>query len=215
MIILDEVMNEILLKVVLMFDLTIINHNKAIEALISGDHHLALEVIESDEKINQLEQQINYDVMLAIAKHQPVARDLRYLIAMIKVANDVERIGDYAKSNAKTAIINSDRTFLTTIFLKNMKRMGDIIARLLEDSKQAFLNVDVDKAYSLVREDNSLVKILNETLENNPFEEIKDNNVESFVSINGVIRTLERTRGHLANICEATIFVGNGEFVEL
>lgn len=213
--ILDEVIDGILASLIDMFDRTIEAHKNAIKSLIEGDNKKALLVLENDEFINQLEEQINYDVMIAIAKYQPVASDLRRLIAIIKVANDLERIADYAKTIAKTAILNSDQTFLSELFLKNSLKMSNIVVDLLKQSKQAFIEQDVDYAYDIIQKETEINKLLKETIASNPFSLIKDDNVESYMLLMGVLRTLERARGHLANICEATIFVGNGEFIEL
>src|SRR5690606_28838540 len=78
--------------------------NKSMEALISQDVDAALEVIEDDKEINQLEEYINDRVILLIAKQSPVATDLRRLIVTIKVASDMERVGDYAVNIAKETI---------------------------------------------------------------------------------------------------------------
>lgn len=212
---LDEVINTMVGSLEEMFIKTITAHKNAIQSLIQSDNKKAMKVVENDEEINRLEQQINYDVMIAIAKYQPVATDLRKVIALIKVANDLERIGDYAKTIAKTAIVNSNRTFLTETFLTNSLKMSNIIVSLLEKSQKAFVDQDVDYAYDIIKNETELVKLMKEAFADNPFSLIKNANVESYVLLMGVLRTLERSRGHLANICEATIFVGNGEFIEL
>ncbi|MDL2211373.1 phosphate signaling complex protein PhoU [Erysipelotrichaceae bacterium OttesenSCG-928-M19] len=215
MIMLDEVLDGIIVSLSEMFEKTTQAHRHAIQALIQKDNKKALIVLDGDEHINQLEEQINYDVMLAIAKYQPVASDLRKLIAIIKVANDLERIGDYAKTIAKTAILNCDETFLNETFLKNSLKMSNIVIDLLEKAREAFIRQDVDYAYEIIQSENQLGGLLRETIASNPFSLIKDDNVESYMLLMGVLRTLERSRGHLANICEATIFIGNGKFVEL
>ena len=213
--ILDEVVEQIMESLADMFDKVMVAHQDAIQSLVQNDNKKALKVIENDDAINRLEEQLNYDVMIAIAKYQPVASDLRKLIAILKVANNLERIGDYAKTIAKAAILNSDKTFLSELFLKNSLKMTAIVIRLLGESKNAFINQDVDESYRIIQEENQIEGLLRETISSNPFCEIKDENVESFMRLMGVIRTIERSRGHLANICEATIFVGNGEFIEL
>ncbi|MDF9867493.1 phosphate transport system protein [Bacilli bacterium PM5-3] len=212
---LDDVINSIIESLSEMFDSTIEAQKNAIQSLVQEDNKKAMSVIDGDEAINRLEEQLNYDVMIAIAKYQPVASDLRKLIAIIKVANDLERIGDYAKTISKTAILNCDKTFLNETFLKNSLKMSNIIIDLLEKAKNAFIDGDVDGAYDIIKNENQLQDLLKETISSNPFCLIEDENVESFMLLMGVIRTLERSRGHLANICEAIIFVGNGKFIEL
>ncbi|MGL4382330.1 MAG: phosphate signaling complex PhoU family protein, partial [Bacilli bacterium] len=84
----------------------ITNHNSALNALYEQNKKQALEVIEYDERINQIEENINNKVVIAIARYQPVAGDLRRLIGIMKLANDLERIGDYAKSIAKVIVVD-------------------------------------------------------------------------------------------------------------
>lgn len=212
---LEEVMQNIERQIDEMFKKTIDAHKEAITALIQADNKKAMNVLENDELINQMEERINYDIMLAIAKYQPVAIDLRKLLSSIRVATDLERIADYAKTISKTALVNSDKTFLSATFLKNSLKMSKIITDLLKKSQQTFLNDDVDGAYLIVARETQFNRLLSETIKSNPFELIEKNNADSYVMLMGVLRTLERSRDHIANICEATIFVGNGKFVEL
>lgn len=213
--ILDEVLESILKSLGEMFDRTIEAHKLSVEALIQADNKKAVLCLENDEYINQLEEQINYDVMIAIAKYQPVASDLRRLISIIKIANDLERIADYAKTISKTAIVNSDQTFISELFLKNTLKMSNIVIGMLEDCKDAFMNQNIDEAYMIVQREKIIEKLVKETIQSNPFSLIKPDNVESYMLLMGVIRTLERSRGHISNICESIVFVSNGKFVEL
>lgn len=198
-----------------MFDKTIEAHKLAIESLVQADNRKAIKVLDGDEKINQLEEHINYDVLLAIAKYQPVASDLRKLLAIIKIANDLERIGDYAKTVAKTAIVNCDETFLNHLFIKNSFEMSKINSDLLKKSKKAFNDLDVQEAYNIMSNEVKFADLMYETIKSNPFSEIKSDNVNSYFLLMGVLRTLERARGHIANINEYTVFAVNGSFVEL
>lgn len=213
--VLDEEITRIMGGLNKMFDKSIEAHKFAIESLVESDNRKAIKVLDGDEKINQLEERINYDVLLAIAKYQPVASDLRKLLAIIKIANDLERIGDYAKTVAKTAIVNKDETFLSDLFLKNSFEMSQINNELLKQSKEAFNKLDIDEAYNIMANETKFAELMYETMKSNPFSEIKSDNVNSYFLLMGVLRTLERARGHIANVNESTIFAVNGTFVEL
>ncbi|WP_423363191.1 phosphate signaling complex protein PhoU [Mycoplasma sp. P36-A1] len=210
----DATLEELQEEVLRMFELTIKNHKESVEALLQADNKKAVKVIERDDIINHLEEQINYTVMVSLAKYQPMAKDLRRLIAALKISNDLERIGDYAKSIAKTAIVNTDKTFLTERFLKNTMKMSNIVVKMLENCVTIINEEDVNAAYKLASS-NEIDEVLNETLKSNPFDLIKEDNVESYVLLMGVMRNLERARDHINNICEAIIFIANGTFVEL
>lgn len=213
--VLDEEIERIIGTLNKMFDRIIEAQKLAIESLVNADNRKAIKVIDGDEKINQLEERINYDVLLAIAKYQPVASDLRKLLAIIKIANDLERIGDYAKTVAKTAIVNYDETFLNDLFIKNSAEMSKINDRLLKQSKDAFNKLDVEQAYTIMSSETKFADLMYETIKGNPFSQIKADNVNSYFLLMGVLRTLERSRGHIANINESTIFAVNGTFAEL
>ena len=213
--IIDEVISKVDVKLMDMFDQTIEAHTNAIEALVQSDNKKAVKCIEQDQEINQLEEEIIYDCMIVIAKHQPVAKDLRKVISTIRIANDLERVADYAKTISKTAIVNSNETFLTDMFLKNSLKMSNIIVEMLKEEKKAILSNDADLAHNIITNEVSLSKYMSETFESNPFSSIKKENVESYMSLMGVLRTLERSRGHIANISESVIFTSTGRFVEL
>lgn len=211
----DSTLTQLHDQTIKMFELTIQNHEGAIEALLKNDNKVAMKVIEKDNDINHLEEQINYTVMVSLAKYQPMAKDLRTLIAAIKIANDLERVADYAASIAKTAIVNTDKTFLSEGFIHNTKEMSDIVVNMLKECIVIIENEDVNKAYTLAASHSELDNILNKTLKSNPFDLIKEDNVESYVLLMGVLRNLERARDHIVNICESVIFVANGTFVDL
>ncbi|MEG0283500.1 MAG: phosphate signaling complex protein PhoU [Erysipelotrichales bacterium] len=215
MIMLDEMLASLDKDLKMMFDKTIKAHNHAVESLLQADNKKAEDVIEKDDEINKLEETINYDVMITIAKYQPVATDLRKLISIIKISSNLERIADYAKTISRTAIVNNDETFLSEMFLKNTLTITNITTQMLEDALVAFEELDAKKAQKIIDDEHEIANLVKETIRNNPFELIKEDNVDSYVLLMSVIRTLERSRGHIANICEAIIFADNGAFLEL
>jgi len=211
----DDTLIEINEELLLMITKTIKSFENAINALDKGDNKLAMKVINKDNDINHLEEQINYSVTIALAKYQPMATDLRKLIAALKISNDVERIADYAKSIANTAVINADRTFLTDNFLLKTKEMSEIVIDMLKKSEIAIKDYDVNKAYKVASSGEELDALLKDAFKSNPFELVKEDNVESYIELMSVVRNLERARDHVKNVCESVIFVGNGTIVEL
>jgi phosphate transport system protein len=211
----DDTLTEINEDLLMMINDTKLAFEHAAKALHNADNKLAMKVIKNDDKINHLEETINYAVMIALAKYQPMATDLRRLIAAIKISNDIERIADYAKSIAHTAIINADKTFMTDQFLSSVDKMDTMIVKMLGQIEVSLKDLDVKKAYKIASASEELDGILNDALKSNPFSLIKEDNVESYIELMGVLRSLERARDHIKNVCESIIFVGNGTFVEL
>ena len=93
----------------------------AIKALISGDKELALEVIERDDHINYADESINDSAVEILSLMQPVAKDLRWLIGGIKIASDLERIGDYSKNIGRFVIKND---YLETPYDEEIEEIG-------------------------------------------------------------------------------------------
>jgi len=211
----EDTLQEIETELLFMIKMTIKSFENAITALKTSDNKLAMKVISKDDDVNHLEETINYSVTVALAKYQPMASDLRKLIAAIKISNDVERIADYAKNIAKTAIVNTDKTFMNKAFLDKAEKMSDIVISMLKKAESAIKDYDVNKAYKIATSGEELDDLLKQAFKSNPFELIKEDNVESYVELMGVLRSLERARDHVKNVCESVIFVGNGTFVEL
>jgi phosphate transport system protein len=211
----EDTLLEINEELLTMFTMTIKSFENSNLALNEGNNKLAMKVISKDDDINHLEETINYKVTVALAKYQPMASDLRKLIAAIKISNDVERIADYAKNIAKTAIVNTDKTFLTDTFLEKADEMSKIVVKMLKKSEETLKDYDVNKAYKVANLGDDLDQILKEAIKSNPFQLINEKNAESYIEIMGILRSLERARDHVKNVCESIIFVGNGTFVEL
>lgn len=214
MIYLDEAYNKLNKKVEKMMQLTITNHKNSVEALVKQDAKLALKCIENDEIINNLEEQINYEVLVAIAKFQPVATDLRKLIGLVKVATDIERIADYSKTISKAAILNCDQTFMSDEFIKNVSKISKVFIDMFKRTINTFIELDISEIHEIVAMDLKINNLVLETLKANPFKLIDESNVETYMLLMGVIRNLERAGDHTKNICESIVFIESGLRVE-
>lgn len=130
-----------------MVDMTVVAMEKAFKALQEQDMVLALDVIEEDNYIDDLENEINQMAIWLMAKEQPVARDMRRIISVIKMSSDIERIADFAVNTAKATIrISKEETILEKTSLVEMK---NVAMDMLKKSMKAFIDADIALAKKL------------------------------------------------------------------
>ena len=186
---------------------------KAFKALQNNDKALALEVIKYDEKIDALEVEIEEQCLETLALHQPVAIDLRFIVAILKINNDLERIGDFAVSMAQRANALSD-----ILPSNNAKINFEDIARKVHDilhlSLEAFVNLDEELAKKVIASDHEIDRI-NKEIHLHVLEECKKSpeKIESLTLQLSVSRNLERMADHATNIAEDVIYMIRGKIV--
>ncbi|MGE3874245.1 MAG: phosphate signaling complex protein PhoU [Parvibaculaceae bacterium] len=183
---------------------------KAIDALSKRDTKLADVVIAHDEKIDALELQIEERAILTIAKRQPMARDLREIMVAIRIASDLERIGDLAKNIAKrTHAINEQ---LPRKLAAGLTRMGRLSLEQLKDVLDAYATTDDAKALDVWRNDGEL-----DALYNSIFRELLTYMMEDPRMIGPCTHLLfgaknfERIGDHATNIAENIHYLVSGQ----
>lgn len=190
---------------------------ESVKALLDKDLKLAELVKDGDQVIDDLQKVIEDQAIRLIATQQPVASDLRTLFTTIKIVTDVERMADYAVDIARIAILLKDVNydFDTT----DIKQMGDTVTKMLRESIDAYTTKDDDKAYEVTRMDDLVDENLSNLVKDLYFgEEAKHSDEKDRLVIsqlNFVAKYLERIGDHATNICEWTIYIVTGEYVEL
>ena len=127
---------------------------KATLSIIKRDEKLANSVIEADRDIDKMEVDIEEHCLKILALYQPVAVDLRFLIAVIKINNDLERIGDQAVNIAERVEVTSKRELQD--FFYDYTAMGENAQTMLKMSLDALVNMDYDQALEVVKMDDSV-----------------------------------------------------------
>jgi phosphate transport system protein len=210
----DEDLKDLQKKLLEIGNLAVEALDKSLEALESQNVDLALEIIEDDTKVNLLEEEINDTVILLIAKQQPVAIDLRRVIVAIKIANDIERIADFAVNIAKSTIRIGQDPLIKPI--EHIKRMHEINKVMLKLSLEAYNEEDIAKAKNVAEMDDEvdelygiIIKDLLLLNQQNP-DKIPQITQLSFVS-----RYLERAADHTTNIAENIFYLVKGKRYDL
>jgi len=128
---------------------------EAMLAVDKRDAALAERVVAGDEQINALEQQIENMAISMIAKRQPMADDLRYIIACLKTAHDIERLGDYAKNIARRAVPMSKYSLPETLLAPTLEISG-LVADMLKNVFEALASNDARKAIAVWESDDAV-----------------------------------------------------------
>jgi phosphate transport system protein len=186
-------------------------HEEAKVALEKMDIKSALQIVKRDEQVNNLDELINESVLSFLATQAPVAKDLRSAIAMIRVANDVERIGDYAKSIAELIILTKPLYEPFKIYINPM--FNDFI-KMFKAATDLFFKPVLEETYLIANQDQFIDAKLKSAFNEIP-KVVDTNNVMSLLHTFNVIRTLERAGDHTKNICEAVIFKLKGKKIDL
>jgi phosphate transport system protein len=186
---------------------------KSIEALLRRDTKLADEVISNDGKLDEMEIAIEEKAVLTIAKRQPMAKDLRNIMVAIRIAADIERIGDLAKNVAKRAHAIYDT--IPPRLTKGLQRMGELSQAQLQQVLNAFAVNDANKAMDVWRHDEDI-----DALYNSIFRELLTYMMEdprmigSCTHLLFATKNIERIGDHATNIAENIYYLVNGEMLK-
>lgn len=183
---------------------------RAIQALSKRDIVLADQVIANDQKLDDLERQVEEKAIRTIAKRQPMASDLREIMVAIRISSDIERIGDLAKNTAKRAHAISEA--LPRKLATGLTRMGTMAQSQLSQVLDAYARQDDEKALTVWRSDEDL-----DSLYNSIFRELltymmeDPRNISMCTHLLFGAKNLERIGDHTTNIAENIHFLVHGK----
>jgi phosphate transport system protein len=193
-------------------DAVIESLQKSVEALQKKDIKLAQEVISNDAVIDRMEVDSEEECLKVLALHQPVAGDLRFIVAILKINSDLERIGDFSVHISDKAIQLSkqDSVKLPPEFYE-MARKTEI---MLKKSVEALVNLDADVAGSISMMDDE-IDDMNRKISDDAKTEIRKHPelLDPYSNILSVSRSIERMADHVTNIAEDIIYMVEGEIV--
>jgi len=185
---------------------------RAVKSFQDRDAASAQAVIEGDNEIDLAEVDIEEECQKVLALHQPVAHDLRFIIAVLKINAELERIGDGAVNIAERVnlLAHEKQVQIPFDFMGMARKAKD----MLRESLDALINLDAEHALHVIQEDDTVDKmneqvysIIEESIRNDP------DHVESYIHLLGVSRQIERIADHASNIAEDVIYLIEGRIV--
>lgn len=186
-------------------------HEDALKALKTSDKDLALSIIESDEYVNNDEESVNRRALEVLALLAPVASDLRIIIAGIKIATDLERMGDYAKNIARFILKNDPVLQEQMVLIEAIYHLYlDFLSKVME----AFESSDLDAAFALPKMDEEIDLLIKNLFFKLEEVELNDPNTIRLIPLVGMARNIERAGDHTKNICEQIIYEATGQYYD-
>ncbi|MCM3586330.1 phosphate signaling complex protein PhoU [Mesobacillus maritimus] len=210
----EEELNQLQTKLMELGNFAAAALTKALEALETGNVELALKIIEDDALANIQEEEINDLAILLIAKQSPVAVDLRRIIVAIKIANDIERIADFAENIAKSAIRIGKEPLVKPI--EHIRQMYNLTTRMLAMSLEAFGEEDLSKAKQIAELDDQVDDLYGQTIVD--LLQLNATNPHQSPQITQLLficRYLERAADHTTNIAENVFYLVKGKRYDL
>jgi len=184
----------------------------ALEAVRLRDADLAAKVIDGDLDIDRMEVDLEEECLEILALHQPVANDLRFLIAMLKINTFLERIGDLAVNIAETAIFlaSAERIEVAEEYFI----MAERVQKMLDKALGSFINMSADSAFAVLADDDE-VDMMKHKLHSDFEKHIKEDSAHhaALIQMFLVSRNLERMADQATNIAEEVIYMITGEIV--
>ena len=187
--------------------------SEAIEALAKRDSERAQQVIDADAEIDALEVEIDDTAVALLALRQPMAGDLRQIITAMKVAPDLERIGDYAKNVARRTIAINQIPPVKPLF--TIPRMGRMVRTMINDVLDAFVNGDAEKAREVWVSDREVDDIYDSMFRELLTYMMEDSrNISACTHLLFIAKNIERMGDLATNIAERVVFRVEGENIE-
>ena len=183
----------------------------AMDALADFDADLARATVAVDPRLDLLQRQIEEHAILTIARRQPMAVDLREIVAAIRISADLERVGDLAKNIAKRAIVVAGEARLPRAII-GLKSMNETAALALKDVLDAYAHRDVERAQAVWSRDAEL-----DALEDSVFRDLltfmmeDPRNISFCTHLLFCSKNIERIGDHATNIAETIVYLVTGE----
>ena len=186
----------------------------SVVSLKNRDAELAQRVIDMDKEIDALDNSIEENCMRLLALQQPMARDLRLIISVLKMSIDLERMGDLSLEIAVITKMTADTPPVKP--LVDIPRMAELCQDMIKDCMTAFENKDVELARRTSRRDDDVDALFDQIRRELITIMIEDpRKITGAQHLTFVARYLERIGDHITNLCESVVFMVTGEKVEL
>jgi phosphate transport system protein len=187
---------------------------RSIDALRNRNVELARQVIADDAKINQRRWETEEKCLELFATQQPLAGDLRTIVAVLHIIVDLERMGDHAEGIAKIALMLADEPPLKPYI--DIPRMAEVAVRMLSSSIEAFKDRDSKRAIAICDEDDEVDALHDQVYRELLTYMINDpKTIERATYLTWVAHNLERIADRVTNICERVVYLVEGRLTEL
>ncbi|MFO7891953.1 MAG: phosphate signaling complex protein PhoU [bacterium] len=186
--------------------------NQAVESIKNIDRNLAEKIIENDKEIDQKEVELEEECLKLLALYQPVAIDLRFIIVVLKINNDLERIGDLVVNICECAIFLSHQPDTQPVF--DFSEMSEKVKKMLKMSLDSLVNMDLDVAKQVCKIDSKI-----DEMNRNMYEQVEKGimkhpeHVKIYLYNRSISKHLERIADLATNIAEDVIYMIEGEIV--
>ncbi|MDF2655283.1 MAG: phoU [Bacillota bacterium] len=183
----------------------------AIKSLTEKDSELARNIINNDEEIDDLEDSIKDKCLKFLATQQPLAGDLRYMISIMQMVRDLERIGDHCEDIAKYTLRFENEEYMKQLI--DIPRMAEMAAKMVKNAIDAFVNRDLRLARKVWKADEEVDELFR-----NIYDELMGmvdqdaSRANQSVMFLFIAAHLERIADYATNICEETVFTMEGNY---
>lgn len=189
--------------------------DRAVAALREGDAEAGARMVERDAEINALDVRIDDELVRLVAKRQPMARDLRELMTIAKIATDLERCGDQVRKAGRLAVsLYGGDTRPLPALLDDVYRLAERARTMVDGVLEAFRSMDLEQAILVIQKDEQIEADFQGALRRLATYVMEDSrNVGHSIEVTLVLRALERVGGHAKNIAGHLVYLVTGEDV--
>ena len=182
----------------------------AVCALLEGDFSLAERVVDNDRAVNDMQIKIDDECTRVLARRQPAASDLRLVLAVIRAASDLERIGDEASKIARNAIELIDNSVGGRGFVE-VRIISEQVRRMMRDALTSFARFDTELALQVVQEDEQVDNEYQTAMRSLMTFMMEDaRSISPVLGIMWILRALERVGDHANNLAEYVVYLVKG-----
>lgn len=186
----------------------------SVTVLKARDFPGSRQLIAADSAINERRYAIEGEALTLIATQQPMAGDLRVLAAILEIAGELERMGDYAKGIARINLMIGPQPLIKPLL--DLPAMAQRVSELLRQALQAFARRDAEAARALARRDDEIDDLYRQVYRELVVRILEDRSIiEQANQLLWAAHNLERAADRVGNLCERVVYTVTGEFVEL